>query len=193
MARKIRHRPDYPTVAVVGEGEVERVYFHQLKQVEHIRFTVKPNLPKNSSIKAIVDKGLELLDAEFDTVFCVFDMDKIFRDKTIYQQYQKLKKAHQKKDRLIFIENNPCIEHWFLLHFEQTERHFDNDTQLLNQLRNHITDYEKTVKYLTRKGIYKLLKPHQQLARERAKQLKKKGHDISSSDMYKILDHLVII
>ena len=189
MARKIRHRPDYPTVAVVGEGEVERVYFHQLKQVEHIRFTVKPNLPKNSSIKAIVDKGLELLDAEFDTVFCVFDMDKVFRDPNIRQKYVEIKTKHQ-NDRFIFIENNPCIEYWFLLHYEQSARHFHTDAQLINQLKNHVSDYEKNVKYLTRKGIYKLLKPHQPLARERAKQLKKKGHDISSSDIYKILDYL---
>lgn len=189
MPRKIDHRPDYPTIAIVGEGEVEKTYFLQLRDAENIRFTLKPNLPKSSSIEAIVNKGVELLDKEFDTVFCVFDMDKIYRDPNIRRKYKEIKARHQSK-RLIFIETNPCIEYWFLLHFEHTTRHFDTDAQLLAQLKNHIPDYAKSIQYLNRKSIYKLLKEQQPMARSRAKKQRKKGHNISSSDMYKILDHL---
>lgn len=134
MARRIKHRPNYPTVAIVGEGKVEKTYFEQLWQHESIDYTVKSYLPKNSSIEAIVDRGVDLLKAEFDTVFCVFDMDKIYRDSSIYRKYWGLKAEFQ-HDRLIFIENNPCIEYWFLLHFEDSTRHFDTDAQLLSQLR----------------------------------------------------------
>lgn len=190
MARRIKHRPNFPTVAIVGEGKVEKIYFEQLRLHESIDFAVKPNLPKNSSIEAIVDRGFDLLKAEFDTVFCVFDMDKILRDKTIYQQYQKLKKAHEKKVRLIFIENNPCIEYWFLLHFEDSTRYFNTDAQLLSQLRKYIPDYNKSVQYLNRKGIYKLLKAQQAQAREYASKPTREGDKVSGSAMYQILDHL---
>jgi len=189
MARRIKHRPNFPTVAIVGEGKVEKAYFEQLRQNENIDFAVKPNLPKNSSIEAIVNKGRELFNAEYDTVFCVFDMDKIFRDPKILQKYAELKAKFQ-RDNFIFIENNPCIEYWFLLHFEDSTRHFDTDAQLLAQLRKHIPDYSKSVQYLNRKGIFKLLKPNQYQAREYARKPTREGVKVSGSAMYQILDHI---
>jgi hypothetical protein len=40
------------------------------------------------------------------------------------------------------------IEYWFLLHFENTNRHFKDSAATEQELKKHITDYEKKVKFL---------------------------------------------
>jgi hypothetical protein len=59
------------------------------------------------------------------------------------------------------IVNNPCLEFWFLLHFEKTSKYFDTCALAEDQLRNHLNDYEKTQKYYTKQGndIYLKLRP----------------------------------
>jgi len=191
MARSVNHRKLLPAIAIVGEGIVEKIYFTQLRQVERLNFTVKPDLPKSSSIHSIVNKGKELVNKGFDRVFCIFDLDEISRNKVIREQYKELKRENN-KGKMVFIENNPSMEFWFLLHYTFTSRHFDSTDQLIAALKKHINDYEKSEYYLIRKRIYALLKPNQQTARSHAAKTNPAKQNSSWSEIHKILNFLKV-
>jgi len=192
MARHFKAKKLKPAIAVIGEGITEQIYFAQLRQYERLDFALKPSHPKNSSIKEIVKKANDLLKKEFDWVFCVFDMDKISRNRTIRKEYNTLRRESQGKN-IQFIENDPCIEFWFLLHFQRTTREFNTCEQLETLLKQHIPDYEKTKKYLIAKNIYAHLKPRQDNACKNAAYTVEHSTPASSkSEIYLILDYLNI-
>lgn len=106
-------------------------------------------------------------------------------------QYAQLKKAHQSHN-LIFIENNPCIELWFLLHFVQTTRKFVDFTQPTKSLNTYIADYEKSRKFLESRQIYSLLKPCQIVACQNAASTDVVHNNGARSQVYKVLQFLNI-
>ena len=180
-------------IAIVGEGKTEQIYFTQLRNYEQIGFTVKPELPKHSDIRSIVNKAIQLIDHKgYDVVFCVFDLDEINDNKTIKDEYYVLKRKYN-KGKIIFIENNPCIEFWFLIHYQRITKIFNNYGQLEKLLKQNIPDYQKTEKYLISKNIYTHLKEHQSKAKENAEHGIAVGTPTSSkSEVHLILDHLKI-
>lgn len=65
-----------------------------------------------------------------------------------------------KLENVTVIVNNPCLEFWFLLHFESTARYFQNCDAAGKRLKKYIPGYEKTQKFYTRENdIYQQLKP----------------------------------
>jgi hypothetical protein len=189
--RQMMKRKLYPAIAIIGEGITESIYFSQMRQQEDMQFTVKPDYGKNSGIESIIAKAIDLLDKEFDTVFCVIDMDEMHRDQKLMEKYEKLKKEHG-SEQLVFIETNPCTEFWFLLHYEYTTKLFHNYRQLETLLKKHIPGYKKTEKFLAGNNIYNYLKPKQTNARNNAQKIPLANSGSSHSDIYKILDYLGI-
>lgn len=187
--RQTKKRKLYPAIAIIGEGITESIYFSQMRQEEDLQFTVKPDYGKNSSVESIVEKALDFLEKEFDIVFCVTDMDEMTRNQNLMDKYINLKKKHG-SDRLVFIETNPCMEFWFLLHYTFTTKAFNNYKQLAKLLKKYLPAYDKTEKYLSGSKIYLQLKPKQANARNNAEQITMEG--ASRSDVYKILDYLGI-
>ena len=132
------------TVAIIGEGITELKYFESLKKHENIsNIKLKPELPKHPDINSIIKKANKSLQNGFDTVFCIIDLDRIFSNSTEEQNYYRFKKEYPKIE---FIENNPCFEIWFLLHYEYSSREYNSCNQLISKLKKHIPDYEKTKK-----------------------------------------------
>ena len=65
--------------------------------------------------------------------------------------------------------NNPCLEYWFLLHFQKTNKVFTACTDAEKQVSQHLEGYEKTEKFFKKDNdIYKQLKPYLQTARKNA-------------------------
>lgn len=64
------------------------------------------------------------------------------------------------------IVNNPCLEYWFLLHFQKTNKVFTACTDAEKQVSQHLKGYEKTEKFFKKSNndIYKQLKPYFQTA-----------------------------
>src|SRR5690606_38513140 len=62
---------------------------------------------------------------------------------------------------VVVIVNNPCIEFWFLLHFEKTSKYYDTCSGAEAQLKKHLKNYEKTQKFFTKQNadIYLTLRP----------------------------------
>jgi hypothetical protein len=189
--RQTKKRKLYPAIAIIGEGITESIYFTQMRQQEDLQFKVKPDLGKYSDIKSIVEKALDFLNNEYDIVFCVIDMDEMMKNKTLMNKYKKLKQEHG-GDQLIFIENNPCMEFWFLLHYTFITKAFQNCKQLETLLKKQLPAYAKTQKFLAGNDIYNKLKSKQTGARNRAEKIPSENKNTSRSDVYKILDYLGI-
>ncbi len=73
-------------------------------------------------------------------------------------EFRKIIKRKYKN--VIFIINNPCLEFWFILHFEKTSKLFDSCAKAETELKKHLKDYEKTQKFFTKQDndIYIKLK-----------------------------------
>lgn len=56
----------------------------------------------------------------------------------------------------MFIETNPCIEFWFLLHFlpELSKRNYRTYEELLPELQKYMPGYDKTKRYFERTNLY---------------------------------------
>lgn len=150
-------------IAVIGEGITEKYYIESLKGLS--RFNILPQeLGRKASSLSQLEKTINnAIKAGYDEVYCLIDMDTKKEGKSRIS-YEKLKiKYHdkiygKKKDgiqcRVIFIENERCIELWFLYHFTKTAttREFTSYNELETALRKHRPDYEKTDQYFRKCG-----------------------------------------
>ncbi|SFC31051.1 RloB-like protein [Flexibacter flexilis DSM 6793] len=165
-----------PSFAVVVDGDTEVWYLNMLKRNErNIRVSIKPEIPNGKSIRQQYDLVRELSGKEFTKVFWIVDLDTIIKEENeaqkgrkspikIFQEYRnKLVKDFK---NVVVIVNNPCLEFWFLLHFEATSKYFEKCAGAETQLKKHLTAYEKKERFFTKQDddIYLKLQPHLQTA-----------------------------
>ena len=141
-----------------------------------------------SLVKQTINKSLEysLNLKEDDKAFCVFDTDTDIRKNA--QINAAINLAHD--NGIDVITSCPCIELWFLLHFEYTTGFLDNSL-VLSKLKKYIPEYMKNC------NIYPIISGHMHDAIKRAKRLEKyqlelkrviKSVDANPhSEVYKIL------
>jgi hypothetical protein len=196
-----------PKVAVVVDGETEAWYLQMLRRNEpQIAVDIKPELPTKKTLEAQYDKVCELSQM-YDTVYWILDLDTVLKEsqeapkgskKAIdtFLEYQRaIGKQHK---NVTVIINNPCLEFWFLLHFEYTTKGFANCESAEKQLSKHFSGYEKTQKFFTRQenDIYLQLKPYLPNAIQYSKKLPpfdKDDANKSLSEMYKLFDALRLL
>ena len=149
MSRK----PLKKSIAVIGEGLTEWMYFDHIRKNRRYSFSLKPDLPKHSSYIYIFAKAKELCSKGFDMAFCVLDIDAILRENTL-QEFRKA--CRQLPKRVVPITSNPCIEIWFLMHFMKTpqSRIYESYEALKKVLRIHLENYDKTEEYLASSSIF---------------------------------------
>ncbi|HNS29329.1 MAG TPA: RloB family protein [Tenuifilaceae bacterium] len=162
------------------DGETEVWYLNMLKRNErHIRITIKPEIPSKKSIAEQFEFVCALTKKEYAHVFWIVDLDTIQKEtretpkgETSPIEFFKDCRRKLKKDykNVTVVVINPCLEFWFLLHFEQTSRVFNNCKKVESQLKNHLKCYEKTQYYYTKQNndIYLKLKPYLNSALENA-------------------------
>lgn len=103
-----------------------------LKQHYKFPIKIKTRVSGNKISKRYLNNYLkENQFTKRDRVFLFYDLD-------IEGIFEKLK-AIDGADLLI---TNPCIELWFLLHFEQV-KHDISCTDSFNRLQNHLNGYQK--------------------------------------------------
>lgn len=168
--------------AFVVDGDTEVWYLQMLKRNERtLNINIEPKLPNKKNITDQY-KMVEELAVDYTKVFWIVDYDVIIKEtreakkgnETSEQLFIRLKEKVEKNDNVIVIVNNPCIEFWFLLHFEKTSKLFTDCNSAEKQLKKHIKDYEKTRKYFTKQDndIYLKLKEHIKVANQNSKSLK---------------------
>lgn len=183
--RKPKHaaRPTRPTFAVVVEGETESWYLQMLKRNENnIRVNIEPKIPQKKSISEQYRLVCSLADSEYTKVFWIVDLDTIIKEEneaarekqsplSVFMSYRA--ELYEAYPNVEVIVNNPCLEFWFLLHFERTSKSFNACSETVERLGRYIHGYEKTQKFFTKpnKDIYLKLKPDLATAIQNAKTL----------------------
>lgn len=167
--------------AIVVDGETEVWYFQMLKRNERqLNVNIEPKIPQKKKIEDQF-KTVEELASDYTTVFWAVDLDVLIKEdreapkgqEKPSRLFDRLKKKADKIENVITIVNNPCLEYWFILHFEYTKRCFNNCAQAEQALKKYLTGYEKTQKFFTKQDddIYLKLKAYLKTAVENAEKL----------------------
>ena len=181
-------------VAFEGKNKTENNYFsnYRLRDKDYIIKLVPGNETDpinlvNKTIVKVKELGLNL--EENDRAYCIFDTD---LDERKNMQIIKARKL-AKKYHIIMITSNPCIELWFLLHFEYTTAWLSNN-DVINKLKKYYPKYEKNI------NIFPEIKDKVSEAIKNAKKLESFQLDNNkiigmvdanpSTEMYKIVEEL---
>jgi len=160
-------------ILIIGEGETEQTYFKEIGSSFKIK--VDPDLPSKPDYENIFKRAEAKFDSDiYSHVFCLIDLDYIHRNKKIGEYCETKDKILNKlkKKNLTVIESCPCIEYWFLLHYEYTFSSAYDCSEIENKLKRHIPDYRKNMQ-----GIHKQLRGVEPKALEHSKKAKKHRED----------------
>ena len=189
MNRKTRK-----SIAIIGEGLTEYRYVDDLRTTERYRFSLVPGIPKHSELDDIVKLAKERVDAGYDYVLCLIDMDVIEGNHDKKEHYLALQKNNPE---IIFVESSPCTEYWFLMHYmpRASSKEYADYDAVVQELKKHIPNYEKTEAFFNKTHIYRELKEKGDMVRaiELSRELdvlRTKEPEVykSYSQMYKLLD-----
>ncbi len=198
MARKRKKlQSKKNSYAIVVEGETEVWYFNMLKRNErNLIVKIEPEIPQSQELNEQFNRVKELVEY-YDMVFWIIDLDKIIKEtrETAKNKQPKIRELQdyfvklKNYNNVVKIINNPCLEFWFLLHFKETSRYFENCSKVINMLKEKLPYYKKSKKYFTKENndIYKSLKPYLENAIKNAKKLGEidfENFDNSLSMMY---------
>ena len=178
MRNRANRRPLRYTVALVGDGFTESIYFTDLRDTDRPEgLRIIPDLPgRIGSFQGVISRAIQLAE-DYDRVYALIDMDAVIaqHQQPAYQQH----KAAAKAAGVIVLENNPCFEIWLLLHFERTGRHFQNCQQVETALRRHIPGYSKNLRYIEAARLYYRLGDRlaQAIANAEALEADREDHD----------------
>lgn len=193
--RKPRKRKNKIIIAVEGKNKTEKLYFDNFDdgKKEYSITIAKGNDTDPLKLVKSLDKEIkrrELSLSEGDMVFCVFDVDIDPNKNKIINQARKF--ATEKGIQVI--TSTPCVEMWFLLHFEYTTANLSNN-DVMKRLRKFYHKYEKNI------NIYPDINNNINIAIENAKRLEKyqidNNKDIGTveanpnTEMYKIVEYLI--
>ena len=155
MSRITRPKQSRQTVAIVGDGQTERIYFADVRDTDRPEnLSIFPDYPRKiGSYRGVLARAIELVK-EYDSVYALIDLDKVISDNQ-FEAYTKAKSDAQ-NNGVIVLENNPCFEMWLLVHFLNTGRLFNycNDVTKLLRSKDKIPNYEKSERFLRNAGLY---------------------------------------
>lgn len=148
-------------IAVIGEGPTEQYYLQSLQGI--LPVNVYPKVTKDG-MDYLVQRVEQCIREGFDKVYCLIDMDnkRKGKEKTEYDQF--LRKYSGKSFRnkntgeeteVIVIENNPCLEIWFLYYFKYTTglySSYERINPLKPELKKYLPEYEKRIEFFKKCG-----------------------------------------
>ena len=165
------HIERIPTFAFVVDGETEVWYLNMLKRNEKkLRVKIKPEIPNKKSVEEQYNLVRDLANKEYEKVFWIIDLDTVVKEakeagkgkKSPFRTFAEYReKLITNFCHVVVIVNNPCLEFWFLLHFERTTKYYPAYAELEIQLKKYILNFEKTQRFFTNEkaDIYIKLKP----------------------------------
>jgi hypothetical protein len=161
-------RPRQRILILCEGGETEPNYLNCLKRelklaTVNVEISIEglgydPSALINDALRRIGDAERD--KRAFDEVWCVFDREATHEQNTFAQAVGV---AGKKRIRLAV--SNPAFEYWFLLHFVETGRPFEDAQELTQELKKHIPKYEKKA------IVFPLIFPYTGDAIDRAKRI----------------------
>lgn len=192
--RKLRKRKSKILIAAEGKNKTEKTYFNNFedgKKSYNITYARGNNTDPLKLVKMLIKEidDLKLDLQEDDVAYCIFDTDINFNKNKIIEEAIQL----AKKNNIKIITSTPCIELWFLLHYDYTTANMDNE-EVIKRLKSYYPKYEKNI------NIYPDIIEKIDLAISRAKKLEKYQIDNNRSigtieanpntEVYKIVEYL---
>lgn len=160
MGRNPRNKRTKETVALVGDGQTERIYFANVRDTDRpVNLAIFPDYPRKiGSYKGVVERAVALKENGYDHVYALIDMDKIIQENKMIEYRQSKLAAEQAG--VVILENNPCFEIWILLHFFPTGRLFANCEDVITEIKkiDHLANYQKGERFLTAARLYERYK-----------------------------------
>lgn len=193
-----------PSFAVVIDGETEFWYLQMIKRNERqIKVDIKPEIPQKKKLSDQYSKVIEL-SKSYDKVYWLIDLDVILSESFLVKKgntkaidaFIQYKGVIEKKHKnVIVVINQPCLEFWFLIHFELTTQQFSNCDEAGKKLKKYLIDYAKTEKYFTKQDndIYLKLKPFLKTAISNSKisaAFDKENLSKGVSEMFKLFEDI---
>lgn len=182
-------------IAYEGENKTEKNYLSNFSGRDK-DYIIKP-VPGNETdpinlvrqtIQKVKDLSLDL--SEDDKAYCVFDTDTKPEKNIQIESAIKLAKDND----IIPIVSAPCVELWFLLHYEYTTAVI-NSNDVIERLKKHYPKYEKNC------NIYSEIKDRVDIAIKNSKKLEKyqkqnnkKLQTVDANpytEMYKLVEELM--
>ncbi len=137
------------SIIIIGEGLTEQYYFQHIRSLYGYHYQIKPHYFGNTSLPEMEAKIEKVLQDKLGTVVCVFDSDVSEREEKAKQHLERLLHKYSKNKKVIICNTLPSIEYWFLLHFCNTNRYFQDSKAVEKELRKFIRFYEKTAAFLS--------------------------------------------
>ena len=193
--RKLRKPKSKVLIATEGKNKTEKTYFSNFedsKKSYNVTYARGNNTDPLKLVKMLIKEIAELrLDLQDDDVaYCIFDTDVDSNKNTIIEEAIQL----AKKNNINIITSSPCIELWFLLHYDYTTANMNNE-EVIRRLKKYYPKYKKNI------NIYPDIIEKIDLAINRAKKLEK--YQINSkqrigtveanpnTEVYKIVEYLM--
>ena len=163
-----------PNFFVFCEGETEIAYVKFLRSLYRAPIQVIPKKGKSNISEDYIEKSKnEYVRTEQDKVFLMYDLDV----DGMLEQLQKIPNAE-------LLVSNPCVELWFLLHYQEQKTEISSG-KCIQKLQKFSKEYKKGILSEEEKTF---LAEKKDLAIERAKNMI--GYQNPSSTVYKLLEKL---
>lgn len=136
-----------PRITVIGEGLTERWYFTHLRSIMGFRYDCKPRFFTHQSygeMRKLTDWVLQ----NGGIAVCICDADITRTNDDESKHLKEMKEAYADNDRVCICDSMPSIEFWFLIHYLNTSRYFNNSSAVIQELRRFVSNYAKTGEFL---------------------------------------------
>lgn len=192
--RKFRKQKSKILIACEGNNKTEKNYFNNFENRQknyNITYTKGNDTDPLKLVQMLIReiKELEIDLTAGDSAYLIFDTDMDLNKNKIINDAIKMAKENNVK----VITSTPCVELWFLLHYEYTTANMSND-DVIKRLKKHYPKYEKNI------DIYSDINQNVYEAIHRAEKLEKyqldNGRKIGTveanpnTEMYKIVKEL---
>ena len=157
MSRLTKQRELNNTIAFIVDGQTEKWYLERVKvhyPCDALKGTkIEPQLPQKKQITELVDIAKARVQEGYPTVVLLVDFDEILSNAEEFRVFQHFFQEYNNDNHdkwmnsLILIVNNPCLEYWYLLHFNSTGKYYSCYNELEVDLHKRLPDYNKGEKY----------------------------------------------
>jgi hypothetical protein len=177
MGRKIRlskEKQMKPNFFVFCEGKTEIAYIKFLRSLYRVPIQVIPKKGKSNISKDDIENSKrDYVTTNQDKTFLMFDLDVA----GVLEHLQKIPDAE-------LLVSNPCVELWFLLHYQEQKSKLTSK-KCIQKLQSFTKDYKKGVLSEEEKNV---LAVNRDVAIKRAKLLEE--YDNPSTTIYRLLELL---
>jgi hypothetical protein len=194
------------TYSIIVDGQTEMWYFQMMKQYEQLATVdIKPELPKKKKLVELFETVKANSSLGYEKVIWLVDFDTLTKEEkerkkgspSVIKEFEGYVEKLKNYANVLVLVNNPCLEFWYLLHFESTGKYYPQCEGAEKALKKSLPNYEKTERYYKKikHDIYTQLKANQEQAQKNGKRLGNFDFSTPNSakaEVFEILDLLNI-